>query len=50
MEYEKAIEYIFKMIQNEELKVGSKLPTERFIAETLNIGRNSTREALSILH
>ena len=42
MEYEKAIEYIFKMIQNEELKVGSKLPTERFIAETLNIGRNFT--------
>ena len=50
MEYEKAIEYIYKMIQNEELKVGSKLPTERSIAETLNIGRNSTREALSILH
>ena len=50
MEYEKAIEYIFKMIQNKELKVGSKLPTERSIAETLNIGRNSTREALSILH
>ena len=49
MEYEKAIEYIFKMIQNKELKVGSKLPTERSIAETLNIGRNSTREALSIL-
>ena len=50
MEYEKAITYIFSMIQNGELSVGSKLPTERTIAETLNIGRNSTREALSILH
>lgn len=50
MEYEKAIDYILKMIQNGELTVGSKLPTERAIAETLDIGRNSTREALSILH
>ena len=50
MEYEKAMTYIFSMIQNGELSVGSKLPTERAIAETLNIGRNSTREALSILH
>ncbi|MGN0437820.1 MAG: FadR/GntR family transcriptional regulator [Lachnospiraceae bacterium] len=50
MEYEKAITYIFSMIQNGELSVGNKLPTERTIAETLNIGRNSTREALSILH
>ena len=50
MEYEKAIDYIFGMIQNGELSVGSKLPTERAIAQELNIGRNSTREALSILH
>lgn len=50
MEYEKAIDYIFGMIQNGELTVGSKLPTERAIAQELNIGRNSTREALSILH
>lgn len=50
MEYEKAIEYIFGMIQNKALTVGSKLPTERAIAQELNIGRNSTREALSILH
>lgn len=50
MEYEKAIDYIFGMIQNKSLTVGSKLPTERAIAQELNIGRNSTREALSILH
>lgn len=50
MEYEKAIDYIFGMIQNKALTVGSKLPTERAIAQELNIGRNSTREALSILH
>ena len=50
MEYEKAIDYIFGMIQKKALTVGSKLPTERAIAQELNIGRNSTREALSILH
>lgn len=50
MEYEKAIDYIFGMIQNKTLTIGSKLPTERAIAQELNIGRNSTREALSILH
>lgn len=50
MEYEKVIDYIFGMIQNKVLTIGSKLPTERAIAQELNIGRNSTREALSILH
>ena len=28
MEYEKAIDYIFGMIKNGDLTVGSKLPTE----------------------
>lgn len=50
MEYEKVIDYINQLICSGELGVGSKLPTERSIAETLRIGRNSTREALSILH
>lgn len=50
MEYEKVIDYINQLICSGELGVGSKLPTERSIAETLGIGRNSTREALSILH
>lgn len=50
MEYEKVIEYIDGLIQKKELVVGSKLPTERAIAQQLGVGRNSTREALSILH
>lgn len=50
MEYEKAIQYINTLILEGKLTVGSKMPTERALAETLGIGRNSTREALSILH
>ena len=49
-EYEKAIQYIDQLILQGDLQIGSKLPTERSIAEELGIGRNSTREALSILH
>lgn len=49
-EYNKAIEYIIDLIKSGELTKDSKLPTERVIAEKLSIGRNSTREALSILH
>ena len=41
---------IYSLMQDGTLQNGSKLPTERTIAETLGIGRNSTREALSILH
>ncbi|MEY8390295.1 FadR family transcriptional regulator [Lachnospiraceae bacterium] len=48
-EYQKAIEYLCGLVKNGELKIGSKLPTERKLAETLSIGRNSTREALRIL-
>ena len=50
MEYEKVIDPINQLICSGELSAGSKLPTERSLAETLGIGRNSTREALSILH
>ncbi len=49
MEYQKAIDYIFQMIKDGKLIVGSKIPSERDIAEELGIGRNSTREAISIL-
>ena len=45
-EYEKAIQYIDQLILQGDLQIGSKLPTERSIAEELGIGRNSTREAL----
>lgn len=48
-EYKKVIEYICGLLQKSSLKVGDKLPTERNIAETLSISRNSIREALSIL-
>lgn len=50
MEYEKVIDYIDQLIREGDLCIGSRLPTERVIAEHLSIGRNSTREALSILH
>ena len=49
-EYEKAIEYIYELMKSGTLTIGSRLPTERALAETLGIGRNSTREALSIMH
>ena len=49
-EYEKAIQYIYELMKSGELTIGSRLPTERALAETLGIGRNSTREALSIMN
>lgn len=48
-EYQKTIEYLCDLIKAGELTIGSKLPTERKLAETLSIGRNSIREALRIL-
>lgn len=48
-EYEKALQYIYGLIRDGSVHPGEKLPTERAIAETLGISRNSIREALSIL-
>jgi GntR family transcriptional repressor for pyruvate dehydrogenase complex len=48
-EYEKAISYIRQLIAEGKLQTGSRLPTERTIADTLSISRNSTREALRTL-
>lgn len=45
-EYQKAIDYLSDQIRAGTLTVGSRLPTERAIAEALGISRNSTREAL----
>lgn len=45
-EYEKAIGFIRQLIVEGTLQIGSRLPTERIIAESLSISRNSTREAL----
>jgi GntR family transcriptional repressor for pyruvate dehydrogenase complex len=49
MEYQRVMDYIYRMILDKQLIVGSKIPSERDIAETLGIGRNSTREAISML-
>lgn len=49
LEYEKAINYIYGLMKDGTLKEGSRLPAERTISEEVGIGRNSTREALSIL-
>jgi GntR family transcriptional repressor for pyruvate dehydrogenase complex len=48
-EYAKVIEYIKTLIKEGQLELGHKLPTERDLAETLNLGRYSVREALRIM-
>lgn len=48
-EYEKAIAYIRSLILKKEITIGSRIPSERKLAETLSISRNSTREALKQL-
>jgi GntR family transcriptional repressor for pyruvate dehydrogenase complex len=48
-EYEKAIAYIRSLIINKEITIGSRIPSERKLADTLSISRNSTREALKRL-
>lgn len=49
LEYERVINYIYSLMKDGELGVGSRLPSERVISERLGIGRNATREALSVL-
>lgn len=48
-EYRKAIEYLCTLMEQGKICQGDKFPTERSIAETLNISRNSTREALRVM-
>lgn len=48
-EYHKALAYLNERIADGSLKIGSRLPTERALAEELSISRNSTREALRML-
>ncbi|MEN6316544.1 MAG: GntR family transcriptional regulator [Veillonellales bacterium] len=48
-EYQKAIEYIRSLIIDQKIQIGSRIPPERKISETLSISRNSTREALRML-
>lgn len=47
--YVRVIEYIKQEIRAGNLRIGSRLPPERALAERLNVGRNSVREALRIL-
>ncbi len=47
--YEQVTEQIQNMIVNKELKKGDKLPSERDLAEQLEVSRTSVREALRAL-
>ncbi|WP_024615802.1 FadR/GntR family transcriptional regulator [Clostridium sp. Ade.TY] len=47
--YEEVVERIKNMVENGELKMGEKLPTERAMAEELNVSRASIREAIRSL-
>ncbi len=47
--YSVVVEQIRELIRTGVLKAGDKLPTERALAEQLNISRSSVREALSAL-
>lgn len=48
-EYEKAVDYVRRMISSGSLNVGDRLPTERELSLELDISRNSTREAMRML-
>lgn len=48
-EYHRAVDYLCSLIESGEITEGQKLPSERSIAETLSISRNSIREALRSL-
>lgn len=48
-EYQRVIDYLCKSVEKGELTIGSRIPTERKLAEMLSISRNSTREAIRIL-
>ncbi|MDF2500043.1 MAG: GntR family transcriptional regulator [Anaerosporomusa subterranea] len=47
--YMEIVEQISRMIRNEELLPGEKLPSERALSAELGIGRQCLREALSVL-
>ena len=45
-EYKRVMAFVKDGIRSGEFRVGSKLPTEREMAETLGMSRPSIREAL----
>ena len=48
-QYETVVNYIKEEIRSDRLRLGNKLPTERDLAVSLNLSRNSIREALRTL-
>ncbi|TCS83586.1 FadR/GntR family transcriptional regulator [Tepidibacillus fermentans] len=47
--YQEVLVQINEIIKEDDLKVGDRLPSERELAERLNVGRSSVREALRAL-
>ncbi len=47
--YERVIDYLKMLIQENKIQCGGKIPSERVLAETLGLGRNSVREALRMM-
>lgn len=45
----RATEYLIRWIQESGLKAGDQLPTEKELAERMNVGRSTVREAITIL-
>ena len=48
-EYQRVMEAIKEGLQNQQLSVGSRLPTERELAQRFSVGRYSVREALRVM-
>ena len=46
---EKVINYIFELIETQEVKIGGRLPSEIQLTKSLNVSRTSVREALQTL-
>lgn len=47
--YKKVVQYVKDQIWHGYMKPGDRLPTERALAEKLNVSRNSVREGLRVL-
>lgn len=47
--YNEIVEKIKEMIRCGELRVGEKIPTERFLAQTFKVSRNCVRQAIQAL-
>ncbi len=48
-EYRKVIDYVQQLLQEDRLRIGQKLPTERELADEIGVGRYSVREGLRIM-